>query len=359
MGTLKQQHHGPVWRPLLGALFAVAAIGLTDWAITSELSVSLLYLVPVGLSAWLGGRLTGVFIASTAAVAWFLAEWMGGSQHFSLSGLLWQSGSRLGFYFVTALLVSRIRTLTLGLEALVKERTSALEAEVRRRKEVEQEAAEITEREQERIAQELHDGLAAYLAGVAFRIKTVAENLHRRGIPEAAETGDLVDRVNEASGQVRSLAHLLAPVQAGDGGLAVALSRLGAEAETVYGITCTVDTAASLPNLTSDQTSQLYRVAQECVRNAVQHSRGELVQITCGSVQAGRLRLSVSCDGKAWDPSRVATTGLGIRIMRHRTERLGGTLSIRAGTEGGTVVVCEVPMNDALVAAASESAKVS
>lgn len=355
----KHQTQRRIGEVFFGALFAVAAIGLLDWAITSELSVSLLYLVPVGLSAWWGGRLTGTCVAVAAAVAWFLAEWTSASERLSLFGLLWQSGSRLGFYFVTALLVSRIRTLTLGLEALVKERTAALEAEVRRRKEVEQEAAEITEREQERIAQELHDGLAAYLAGVAFRIKTVAENLHRRGIPEAAETGDLVDTVNEASGQVRSLAHLLAPVQAGDGGLAVALSRLGAEAETVYGITCTVDTAANLPSLTSDQTSQLYRVAQECVRNAVQHSRGELIQIACGSVQPGRLRLSVSCDGKAWDPSRTPTTGLGIRIMRHRTERLGGTLTIRAGAEGGTVVVCEVPVNEAPAAATSESAKVS
>ncbi len=353
MGEITLQDHGPSARAFFGALVAVAAVGTLDWAINSELSVSILYLVPVGFSAWFSGRLAGVVIATVAAFAWFLAEGTSGSAPWSHAGLLWQSGSRFGFYVVTALLVSQLRVLTLGLEALVRERTAALEAEVRRRKQVEQEAAEITEREQERIAQELHDGLAAYLAGVAFRIKTVAESLHRRGVPEAGETGELVSLVNEASGQVRSLAHLLAPSQAGDGGLGVALSRLGAEAETVYGITCTVDTEANLPDLTGEQTSQLYRVAQECVRNAVQHSRGELIQITCGTVQPGRLRLSVACDGKAWDPSRTATTGLGIRIMRHRTERLGGTLTIRPGTDGGTVVVCEIPLHDGPVPAGS------
>lgn len=328
----------------IGAIIALGGIGLIDWAITSEFSFSVLYLLPVGLAAWFVGRSAGLVTAGLAALVWLWAEFSGGVSQPSLAAVTWQSASRLGFYVITALLVSRLRILTLGLEALVRDRTTALESEVARRKQVEQEAAEIAEREQERVAHELHDGLAAYLAGVAFRVKTVAESLHKRGVPEAAEAGDLVQLVNQASDQVRGLAHLLAPAQAADGSLAVALSRLGAEAETVYGITCTVDVAADLPSLSNDQTAQLYRVAQECVRNAIQHSQGDLVQIACKTVQPERLRLSVTCDGKLWDPSLASSTGLGIRIMRHRTERLGGSLSISPGAREGTVVSCEVPL---------------
>ena len=40
---------------------------------------------------------------------------------------------------------------------------------------------------QERIAHELHDHLGAYLAGIAFRFKLLAETLERRAIPEAAQ----------------------------------------------------------------------------------------------------------------------------------------------------------------------------
>lgn len=326
----------------LGTLALLAAIGLFDWAITSALSISLLYLVPVGVGTWLLGLGPGSVLAVLAAFTWYLAEVWGRSGHTADFNGIWQGLSRLGFYGLTAFLIDRVRTLTFNLEALVRTRTLALQTEVLRRKQLEQEAADISEREQERIAHELHDELAAYMAGIAFRAKTLAESLDGRGAPEAADAGNLVKLVNCATQQVRSFSRLLAPLEGAQTNLAAALSRLGNEVETVFRITCAVD-IQGLPELTSEQCSQLYRIAQEAVRNAIQHAEAELVRI-CVQADNGCLRLSIRCDGKPWEHVGQPSTGMGLRIMRHRTERMGGQLEIQPDPAGGALVVCEVPL---------------
>jgi signal transduction histidine kinase len=327
----------------LTGLIGLGAVGLLDWGITSEISVSTFYLLPVAFVAWFGGRTAGFTLSFVAAMVWFWAEYFGRAPYSSGAAAFWQSISRLVFFVVIAFFVDRIRLLAVNLEALVKERTTALEQEIVRRQELEREALEITEREQERVAHELHDQLAAYLAGIAFRAKIMAESLDRRSVPEAMDAHNLTKLANNATNQVRNLARLLAPPEGGIGDLTAALARLGAEAETAFGITCPVEVPKELPRLTEGQSGQLCRIAQEATRNAIQHSRAELVQISV-SLEQERLKLRVECDGKVWKPSDQPTAGLGLRIMSHRAARLGGTLSIQSRESGGTLVTCEVPI---------------
>lgn len=334
-------------KPLLLGLAVIALLGIigfVDWLITSAFSVSLLYVIPVGVAAWLFGRPAGILMSVLAAVVWYLAEVSGRAAFQSAQETFWQGMSRFGFYVLTAYLVGRLRQLTLHLESLVKTRTDALEAEVIRRKQLEREATEITEREQERIAHELHDELAAYMAGIAFRAKTIAESLGERAAPEAADADNLVKLINCASQQVRSFSRLLAPLESSHTDLAIALSHLGNEVETVFRITCAVEVKANLPSLTQDQCGQLYRIAREAVRNAVQHAHAELVQIKV-DLQPESLTLNIQSDGTHWQATDQRSTGIGLRIMHHRAERLGGKLSIKPGEEGGAIVTCQIPLN--------------
>ncbi|MFO1498041.1 MAG: histidine kinase [Verrucomicrobiota bacterium] len=341
--SLELSHTRSAYRKVLQALVLLAGIGLLDWFITSEISVSTLYLVPVGLVAWSMGRVGAISMSLLSSAVWFAAEAVGRQPHTTGGEAFWQAVSRFCFFVVTGLLIDRIHALTANLEGVVQARTVALEKEVVRRKELEKEAAEITNREQERIARELHDELAGYLAGIAFRVKVLAESLDRRGAAEAGEARDLVGLVNRATDQVRGLARLLVPIEGPDRDLSAELSRLGREVETVFGITCPISVANQLPKLTTNQCVELYRIAQEAVRNAVRHSKAELVQISV-TVETDRLVLSVRCDGLPWEPSSAPSEGLGLRIMHHRTEMLGGTLSISPLEEGGALVICRMPI---------------
>lgn len=318
----------------------LVVVGLLDWVITTDVSVSLLYLVPVLMAAWYLGFRTALAVAVAAAVVWYMAEAWG--RPVSDPGAAWQSVSRFGFYALSAYLVHRVRVLTLGLESLVQVRTLALESEVVRRKQLEEETAEIAEREQERIAHELHDELAAYMSGIAFRAKTMAEDLDARGEREAEDAKNLVQLINSATQQVRSFSRLLAPMEGSRPDLAAALSSLGNEIETAFRITCTVELPPDLSRVTGDQATQLYRIAQEAVRNAIQHAKAELVQIRV-TAEPDQLVLSVKSDGKAWQEPNRPSAGMGLRIMQHRTQRLGGRLAIDANPAGGASVRCEVP----------------
>jgi signal transduction histidine kinase len=56
-----------------------------------------------------------------------------------------------------------------------------------------------------------------------------------------------------------------------------------------------------------------------------------------------RVSLSVTDDGRGLDWRTVTTNGYGLRSMRERVERLGGTCLIGPAPRGGTEVLVEVP----------------
>jgi len=218
--------------------------------------------------------------------------------------------------------------------------------DVSERIQLEEEVARISSHEQERIAHELHDHLGAYLAGIAFRFKSLAENLKRRAIPEAETAQQLVGQVNDGVDLVRNFARLLAPVDLESGGLRTGLCQLGKEMETAFRIECRVEMAEDLPPLTTEQSMQLYRIAQEATRNAIQHGKARLVSISV-YYDPNRLIMTISNDGKPWSPAPSRGGGMGLRIMRHRAVSMGGTLSIQSDSADLTSVVCQLPLSPA------------
>jgi PAS domain S-box-containing protein len=219
--------------------------------------------------------------------------------------------------------------------------------DISERVQLEQEVARISSHEQERIAHELHDHLGAYLAGIAFCFKLLAETLERRAIPEAANAQQLVGQVNDGIDLVRNYARLLAPVDLEVGGLPAGLSQLGKEMEAAFRIECRVLVAKDLPPLTSEQSMQLYRIAQEATRNAVQHGKARLVTISA-LCDKNHLKLIVSNDGKPWSLNPEREGGMGLRIMRHRAVSIGGTLSIPSDSSEFTSVICLLPIRPAV-----------
>src|SRR5712675_709990 len=77
--------------------------------------------------------------------------------------------------------------------------------EISERKRLEKIVLEISEREQRRIGQDLHDGLGQHLTGIAFMAKVQAQKLAERHAPEAAEAGKIVGLVNDAILKTREL----------------------------------------------------------------------------------------------------------------------------------------------------------
>lgn len=233
-------------------------------------------------------------------------------------------------------------------EALVScvpwEGESALQVtllDITERKRLEQEILEVSNREQQRLGQNLHDGLGQSLAGIAFLSKALEQKLAAKSLPEAATVAQLVDLTNQVIRQTRDLAREFYPVALETHGLVSALQLLAANTETLHGISCCV--TGALPELDSALTIHLYRIAQEALYNAIKHGHAQHVVIGL-SAEADHLRLTVRDDGVGFPDTAPPSQGLGLRIMHHRAHMIGGTLAVQRAPGGGTLVACVLPV---------------
>lgn len=173
------------------------------------------------------------------------------------------------------------------------------------------EAAEISHGEQTRIAHELHDELGAFLAGLSFRAKALAETLSNQNRPEAGDAGTIVALANQGVAKVRSFSRLLALTKEDAEDLGGSLAHLGAEVESTFGITCMVEVEKCLPKLPRETVHELCRIAQEAVRNAVQHAHAQLIELRAVITETG-LRLTVKQRRQSMEARYRSRLGIGL-----------------------------------------------
>ncbi len=101
---------------------------------------------------------------------------------------------------------------------------------------------------------------------------------------------------------------------------------------------------AALP-VSAPVAAQLYRIAQEAVRNAVEHgaAREVLLQLNFGQRD---MLLTIQDDGEGFN-AKAKSHGMGLRIMRYRAQCIGGSCEVRTGAGTGTTVYCRVPLEAA------------
>jgi two-component system, LuxR family, sensor kinase FixL len=151
----------------------------------------------------------------------------------------------------------------------------------------------------------------------------------------------LSDGLAEANLHVRSLAHGMVPVPVRAGELLALLRDLARSIEEGHRISCSVECSTPLDELDDVVATHLYRIAQEAARNAIRHSRARSILIRLERSEAG-LFLEVWDDGTGIEPHAASRRGVGLRLMEHRCELIGGRLAVERGQERGTRVVCAV-----------------
>src|SRR5437867_781593 len=196
-------------------------------------------------------------------------------------------------------------------------------------------------REQRRIAYDLHDGVGQQLVGIALSAKLLEEQLRAERSAEADRACLIAKLANGAARQVRLTARTLEGAD-GVGDLKTALRSLAANMSENCGVKVTVKADSSSLPISPPVAAQLYRVAQEAMRNAIEHgaARELLIQLTFGDQD---LMLTVQDDGKGFD-ANINGQGMGLRIMRYRAQCIGGSCEVHAGPSQGTIVHCRVPL---------------
>ena len=207
---------------------------------------------------------------------------------------------------------------------------------------LEREILEISDREQARIGQDLHDGLCQQLVSLGFDNNSLEQQLAAQARPEVTAVQKMGKVVDDAIAEARALARGLFPVQLEADGLSLALRQLAAGVCARARVHCRVDCPE--PVLVRDNTvaTHLYRIAQEAVNNAVKHSRAGSILIEL-KTNHNRIELKVTDNGIGIPVSRHPTGGMGLHIMNYRAQAIGGTLNLERAARHGTVVSCSAP----------------
>ena len=220
----------------------------------------------------------------------------------------------------------------------------AVAHDVTERSRLQREILEISDREQARIGQDVHDGLCQQLIGMGFALNSLEQSLASQERPQpaaaAAKIGKLLD---DAIDEARRVCRGLYPVRLSTQGLQSALEEMAVGASERYGVRCVCEPGADVPDCDIATATHLYRIAQEAVNNALKHSEGRNISIRLSRCDAGTV-LEVKDDGKGIDVAKRPSgkAGMGLHIMEYRARLIGGTVSLHSdGT--GTLVSCRMP----------------
>ncbi|MDH3717247.1 MAG: response regulator [Planctomycetota bacterium] len=220
-------------------------------------------------------------------------------------------------------------------------RVAGIAEDVTDRKQLERELAEVTAKEQQRIGGELHDNLGQQLTGIGLLARGLQRKLNVGGSAEAATAGDLADNVAVAQQQLRTLIKGLIPVEVDSSGLMAALAQLAEQTERMCAVDCTLDCAQPVEVDGAATATNLYRIAQESINNAVRHAKARKIMIRLTSGHE-TLIMEIRDNGIGLSSERDEAEGMGLRIMRYRAEIVGAALNIRAAEGGGTIVTCRL-----------------
>jgi PAS domain S-box-containing protein len=214
-------------------------------------------------------------------------------------------------------------------QALLEERARGLEGEI----------LEISDREQRRLGQDLHDSLCQHLTAVAFMARSVAMRVKNHRVLDAADIEKIAELINEGVTEARTIARGLHPVEMDPAGLANALQALlNRHSRLPFHLDMDRELSISDPTVAL----HLYRIAHEAVINANKHARArELVVRMRGS--AKQFELSVTDDGVGLRPKSKEGTGMGFHIMEYRARTIGARLEIKNVKPHGTRVACYLP----------------
>ena len=203
----------------------------------------------------------------------------------------------------------------------------------------------ITEDQERRIGQELHDDIGQEMTGAAMLTEALISDLKRLNM--GSEVLELAERIQSrlarSRGVVRKLARGLALEVIDSTGLCHELEELSTSIRALHLLDCIWDPPERSLNIDPETATQLFRIAQEAVNNALKHSGATIIEIgLTEKLGLNSWELKITDNGKGISESlwNDEVGGMGLRIMRYRAKLIGGQMEFQVSAEAGTRVIC-------------------
>ncbi len=238
--------------------------------------------------------------------------------------------------------------------AVIRDITQRMEHEKeinRHREELSKLTSELSlaeQRERDRIARELHDGVSQLLSSSFLRLSLLKES---ELPPAARESATIICGILEqALEQTRSLTFELSCPMLSELGLAAALEELCSTMSHERNILIEFDGGQEGLPLTMDQKTVLYRSTRELLNNVLKHSGAQWARVQMKR-KGAYARISVEDDGRGFDASTAGkgfspSGGFGLFNMSEYLRHAGGELNVESSPGGGTEVVLTMPLEE-------------
>jgi|GEM_PF-3908121 len=208
-------------------------------------------------------------------------------------------------------------------------------------RQMESKILEFSEREQQRMGRFLHDNIGQMLSGLRLISLNLSRKFEANGISGAKEVKEISDLIQKVDQQVRTFSHGMATSGIEEDTVQESLRQLAIKANEFYGIQCTFETDLTITLEAENTIRNMYRIAQEAIRNAVVHGEADKVDIRLEDHDTGLL-FTIVDNGTGFSQSleEAKAGGIGIATMRYRSDMLGGKLSFDENENGQTRVSC-------------------
>jgi signal transduction histidine kinase len=214
-------------------------------------------------------------------------------------------------------------------------------SDITARRSLEKQIAEISDREQRRLGQDLHDGLCQHLVSMTFAARMLEDKLKAKALTESEDARRLGELLDNATTQAREVARGLYFVELDSSGLASALEQLVARTGARFPVQCAFEDRCHNPLSESVPANDLFRIAQEAVSNAAKHSNARRITITLESNET-EILLGITDDGCGMVMNAQSSPGLGLHMMHYRARVISAKLDIQSKPGAGTTVTCSL-----------------
>jgi signal transduction histidine kinase len=188
--------------------------------------------------------------------------------------------------------------------------------------------------ERNRLALELHDGVANDLNAVIISLSNLGET--DKSINKS------VEKLRQTHQNVRHLSHSLMPRSLKENGLPAAFDELRINLEN-DGLQIYVQVIGLEHRIDPFIEFNVYRITQETLNNIMKHSMAHQVLLSCSRIDK-MLMLDIEDDGIGFLPDDVKNQGIGLKNVDNRVKMMNGVLHIKAAPDKGTAINIEIPL---------------
>jgi signal transduction histidine kinase len=221
---------------------------------------------------------------------------------------------------------------------------SRLQAEIMKQQDLSTRAVlEAEERERQRIAKDLHDGVGQMMSAAKMNLSAIESEIPFPDNNQKLKFEKIISLVDDSCREVRTVSHNMMPNALLKSGLAMAIKAFIDKIDSDV-IKVTLHSEGLNERLDSNTETILYRVIQECVNNVIKHAGANRLDIALIR-DAGGISATVEDNGKGFDATgKDAFSGLGLKNIQTRIAYLKGTVDFDAAPGKGTLVAIHVPL---------------